>query len=185
MADITELISQYGYWALFVGCLAEGETITMLGGAAAHQGLLALPWVLAVVAASTCLSDNVLFFIGRYFGDRVIARLGKYQQKIARVTPLINKHPTLIVLGVRFMYGLRILGPLLIGASKLSPGRFVVLNVIGSLLWTGLFVFLGYSGSHAITWLTHQGLATEWWLVLALLLLLLFFFHWRWQKKRR
>lgn len=34
--DINHLISQYGYAALIVGSMAEGETITLLGGVAAH-----------------------------------------------------------------------------------------------------------------------------------------------------
>ena len=38
--DINNLISQYGYAALVIGSVAEGETITLLGGVAAHQGLL-------------------------------------------------------------------------------------------------------------------------------------------------
>ena len=41
--DINHLISQYGYAALIVGSMAEGETITLLGGVAAHQGLLKFP----------------------------------------------------------------------------------------------------------------------------------------------
>ncbi len=40
--DLNTLISQYGYAALVIGSLAEGETVTLLGGVAAHQGLLRL-----------------------------------------------------------------------------------------------------------------------------------------------
>ncbi|STJ28520.1 DedA family membrane protein [Escherichia coli] len=36
--DLNTLISQYGYAALVIGSLAEGETVTLLGGVAAHQG---------------------------------------------------------------------------------------------------------------------------------------------------
>lgn len=36
--DLNTLISQYGYAALVIGSLAEGETVTLLGGLAAHQG---------------------------------------------------------------------------------------------------------------------------------------------------
>lgn len=42
--DINNLISQYGYAALVIGSMAEGETITLLGGVVAHQGLLKFPW---------------------------------------------------------------------------------------------------------------------------------------------
>lgn len=42
--DLNTLISQYGYAALVLGSLAEGETVTLLGGVAAHQGLLKFHW---------------------------------------------------------------------------------------------------------------------------------------------
>jgi len=48
--DMNHLISQYGYAALVVGSIAEGETITLLGGVAAHQGLLKFPLVVMAVA---------------------------------------------------------------------------------------------------------------------------------------
>ncbi len=48
--DLNTLISQYGYAALVIGSLAEGETVTLLGGVAAHQGLLKFPLVVLSVA---------------------------------------------------------------------------------------------------------------------------------------
>lgn len=42
--DINHYVAQYGYAALIIGSLAEGETITLLGGVAAHQGVLKFPW---------------------------------------------------------------------------------------------------------------------------------------------
>lgn len=48
--DINNLISQYGYAALVIGSMAEGETITLLGGVAAHQGLLKF-WLVVISVA--------------------------------------------------------------------------------------------------------------------------------------
>ena len=47
--DINSLITHYGYAALIIGSMAEGETITLLGGVAAHQGLLKFPLVVLSV----------------------------------------------------------------------------------------------------------------------------------------
>jgi membrane protein DedA with SNARE-associated domain len=33
-----QLVIDYGYLAVFIGCLLEGETILVLAGFAAHQG---------------------------------------------------------------------------------------------------------------------------------------------------
>ena len=40
------------------------------------------------------------------------------EKRIERARKLIARHPMLFVIGVRFMYGFRIIGPVLIGASK-------------------------------------------------------------------
>ncbi|WP_426508301.1 DedA family protein [Serratia proteamaculans] len=150
MADLAHYITDYGYWALFIGCLAEGETITLLGGIAAHQGLLHLPWVIAVVALGGTLGDQILYFLGRRFGGKVISRMKSQEKRIDRARKLIARHPMLFVIGVRFMYGFRIIGPVLIGASKLPPSRFVPLNILGAILWATIFVLLGYFGGEAI-----------------------------------
>ncbi len=150
MTDLAHYITQYGYWALLIGCLLEGETITLLGGIAAHNGLLRLPLVIAVVAIGGTLGDQLLYFAGRRFGGRVIARMKNQQPRIERAQKLIANHPILFVIGVRFMYGFRIIGPVLIGASKLPPSRFIPLNMLGAILWATLFVLLGYFGGQAI-----------------------------------
>lgn len=63
--DLNTLISQYGYAALVIGSLAEGETVTLLGGVAAHQGLLKFPLVVLSVAFGGMIGDQVLYLCGR------------------------------------------------------------------------------------------------------------------------
>ena len=152
--DVNNLISQYGYLALFFGCIAEGETFTLLGGIAAHEGLLQYHWVVLVAMAGGILGDTALFFIGRHYGNTLLKRFKKHQKQIAKANRLIRKRPVLFVIGVRFMYGLRIVGPIIIGASKLKPQKFMLLNVVGAVLWAVIFVSLGYLGGQVIApWL--------------------------------
>lgn len=58
--DLNTLISQYGYAALVIGSPAEGETVTLLGGVAAHQGLLKFPLVVLSVALGGMIGDRAL-----------------------------------------------------------------------------------------------------------------------------
>ncbi|EOS96357.1 membrane protein [Erwinia tracheiphila PSU-1] len=57
----------------------------------------------------------------------------------------------LFVIGVCFIYGLRI-----IGASKLKPQEFLLFNVIGTTLWALIFVSLGYAGGQVIAPWLHK-----------------------------
>ena len=51
MNHLSDFVTHYGYWAVVVGCLLEGETLLVLAGFAAKQGYLNLPLVMALGAA--------------------------------------------------------------------------------------------------------------------------------------
>jgi len=142
--DINALIHHYGYFALLLGCMAEGETFVLLGGIAAHKGLLHFAGVVVAAMCGGIIGDQLLYWLGRRYGTRLLSKFNNHQDKVVRASELINRHPSLFVIGVRFMYGFRIIGPIIIGSSQLSPRRFLIFNVIGAFVWALLFVSLGY-----------------------------------------
>ncbi|EHR7618504.1 DedA family protein [Salmonella enterica] len=182
--DINTLITHYGYAALVIGSMAEGETVTLLGGVAAHQGLLKFPLVAAAVALGGMMGDQLLYLLGRCYGGKALRRFPRYHTKIRRAQKMIQRHPYLFVIGTRFMYGFRVVGPLLIGASRLPPKIFLPLNIVGALIWALLFTTLGYLGGEVIApWLhdLDQHLRHGVWLILAIVLVV----GVRWWLKRR
>ncbi|ECT9204242.1 DedA family protein [Salmonella enterica subsp. enterica serovar Norwich] len=182
--DINTLITHYGYAALVIGSMAEGETVTLLGGIAAHQGLLKFPLVAAAVALGGMMGDQLLYLLGRCYGGKILRRFPRYHTKIRRAQKMIQRHPYLFVIGTRFMYGFRVVGPLLIGASRLPPKIFLPLNIVGALIWALLFTTLGYLGGEVIApWLhdLDQHLRHGVWLILAIVLVV----GVRWWLKRR
>ncbi|EDT8927765.1 DedA family protein [Salmonella enterica subsp. enterica serovar Mbandaka] len=182
--DINTLITHYGYAALVIGSMAEGETVTLLGGVAEHQGLLKFPLVAAAVALGGMMGDQLLYLLGRCYGGKILRRFPRYHTKIRRAQKMIQRHPYLFVIGTRFMYGFRVVGPLLIGASRLPPKIFLPLNIVGALIWALLFTTLGYLGGEVIApWLhdLDQHLRHGVWLILAIVLVV----GVRWWLKRR
>ncbi|AXC76640.1 DedA family protein [Salmonella enterica] len=182
--DINTLITHYGYAALVIGSMAEGETVTLLGGVAAHQGLLKFPLVAAAVALGGMMGDQLLYLLGRCYGGKILRRFPRYHTKIRRAQKMIQRHPYLFVIGTRFMYGFRVVGPLLIGASRLPPKIFLPLNIVGALIWALLFTTLGYLGGEVIApWLhdLDQHFKHGVWLILAVVLVV----GVRWWLKRR
>lgn len=148
--DVNTLLVNYGYWAVFIGCLLEGETILILGGLAAHQSSLRLVHVIVIATMGGMLGDQILFWTGRYFGPRLLPRLHRQQATIDRVSGLIERYPTASIFSVRFLYGMRLIGPLVIGASRLSPIRFSLINLLGAAVWATLFVMAGYWAGEAL-----------------------------------
>ncbi|MBJ3815419.1 DedA family protein [Shimwellia pseudoproteus] len=186
--DFNSLIEHWGYAALIFGCMAEGETVAILGGVAAHQGLLHFFLVALSVALGGMIGDQVLYLIGRKFGARILNRFTRYQKKIGQAQRLINGHPRLFVIGTRFMYGFRIVGPILIGASHLPPKVFLPLNILGALLWGLIFTSVGYLGGELIApWLhdLDQHIKHWIWLVVAVALVIALRLWLRQRRKRR
>jgi len=149
--DLPSLVQSYGYLLLFLGTVLEGETILALAGLAAHRGYLALPWVIAVAAAGGFLGDQIYFFVGRRYGPRVLARFPKLAPGVARVSRVLDRYGAPIVVLVRFMYGLRLVGPIAIGMTGMHWPRFALLDAVGAAVWAVLFASLGYAVGDALT----------------------------------
>jgi len=142
--DFTPWVAAYGYPATLTGALFEGETVLVLAGLFAHRGVLDLPWVIALGALGGAAGDIVYFALGRRYGAELLARFPKYAPAAERVHALIRRHPELSIFGIRFLYGLRTVGPAVIGSSAVPWPRFLMLNALGALVWSACWVGAGY-----------------------------------------
>ncbi len=144
------LIQTHGYWVIFFGTFLEGETVLVLGGVAAHQGYLDERGVIGAAFAGTLLCDQLFFYLGRRHGPAVLARRPAWKQRVDRVESLLARYDTLLILGFRFLYGLRTVTPFVIGmGAGITTGRFVVLNAVGAALWSVAFGAAGYAVGNA------------------------------------
>jgi membrane protein DedA with SNARE-associated domain len=58
---------------------------------------------------------------------------------------LIDRGPVISVIAVRFLYGVRMAGPLVIGTSAMSWPHFLFWNACGALLWSAAWLAIGYT----------------------------------------
>lgn len=150
MMSLQQLITDYGYAAVAIGTFLEGETILALGGFAAHRGYLSLPWVVVCGFVGSLLGDQLYYYIGRWKGDALLARRPAWQQQSTRVFDLLHRHQLWLILGFRFLYGIRTVTPFLIGAARISPLRFLVLNLVGAAVWAVAVGVAGYLFGNAL-----------------------------------
>lgn len=150
MVTLPQLLADYGYVSVFVGSLLEGETILVLAGFAAHQGYLSLPWVVVVAFSGGALGDQIFFFIGRHWGGALLRRLPRLDRNAQRVRELLMRHHAGLIIGLRFMYGLRIVGPIVIGMSEVPATRFLTLNLIGAAIWSVVIAGAGFVFGHTL-----------------------------------
>jgi len=147
---ISAFVASYGYFAVFFGTLLEGETILIAAGFAAHRDLLDWRLVVLIAVIGATLGDQLAFLLGRWKGQALMQRFPALEKRTLQVHTLLERYDSLFILTVRFIYGLRIAGPVILGSSKISLLRFATLNVIGAILWAGLITGIGYGLGHGI-----------------------------------
>lgn len=133
--DFQSLIEQYGYAAVLIGTFFEGEAVLIIAGFLANQGYLKLAGVVVAAFAGAMLGDQLYFHIGRWKGQPFIESRPTLKYHSQRVASLLHSHQNKLILGFRFVYGIRTVTPFVLGASGVSPTRFLILNTIGALLW--------------------------------------------------
>jgi membrane protein DedA with SNARE-associated domain len=144
MIPFETLLKTYGYWAVFIGTFAEGETILVLGGFAAHRGYLALPYVILAAFIGSLCGDQLFFYLGRTRSRRFLARRPLWKERVHRAKRLLERFQTPLILGFRFLYGLRAVIPFVIGMSSVPTSRFLLLNTISALIWAIIIGTGGY-----------------------------------------
>jgi membrane protein DedA with SNARE-associated domain len=170
---LTDLFARYGYAVVFLGVFLEnagapvpGETMLLAGAALSRSGSLDLGWVIAAAVVGATLGDNLGFFIGRRGGRALVERygslLGMSGPRLADFDRFFDRHGAKTVFFARFVTGLRVVGALLAGASRLSWSRFLVFNALGAVVWATTFgvvgYALGYSWHTLEQWIGRSGL---------------------------
>jgi membrane protein DedA with SNARE-associated domain len=148
---LESLVARWGYAAILAGTFLEGETVLLAGGAMAHRGLLSLPWVIACALVASFAGDQMWFFLGRRYGARALERRPAWAAPAERVRGWLDRFGTGFVLAFRFIYGIRVLTPVLLGASGYPAARFAPLNALGAALWSGTVAGVGWGLGEGLT----------------------------------
>ncbi|MDR1359856.1 MAG: DedA family protein [Deltaproteobacteria bacterium] len=144
--SIRLLLEQWGYLIIIGWTFIEGETVVIVAGLLAQQELLHLnPWLIALCAftGSFC-SDQLMFVLGKYKGYAVLNRFPRLAKNTEKARNLMIKYENALILGFRFVYGVRNITPILLGISGVKHLKFFVLNMIGGCVWALSFAFGGY-----------------------------------------
>jgi membrane protein DedA with SNARE-associated domain len=149
MIELTDFIQQYGYAAVLVGTFFEGESVALLGGFLAHGELLDLTVVIVVTFIGSFCGDQTAYWLGRRYGSRWKPRSVVLQRRLARTDQLLHRYQIPVLLGFRFVYGIRNATPFVAGSISTIPlWRFILLNAIGAAIWSTSVPLAGYYFGH-------------------------------------
>lgn len=154
--EMIALITEYGLLLVFLNVLVEQAgvpvpavpTMVVAGALAATDQLPVTGVVLAAVLACL-LGDLAWYAAGRRFGSgvmRTICRISLSPDSCVKQSELrFQRWRGRVLLIAKFVPGLSTVAPPLVGAMGLRLPTFLLLDGLGSLLWAGLAVGLGYA----------------------------------------
>jgi len=129
-----------------VGLIAPGLTVLVLSGFF-HELVVTHPAQLYVIAWITIvLADNVWYWLG-YFGKEKITWLHTIADHSPNVNELLTKQPLWALCTYQFMPYFRMFLPFSLGMYKLTPSRWLPINLVASALYVGVFLSIGVVGA--------------------------------------
>jgi membrane protein DedA with SNARE-associated domain len=153
MEHISEIIEQYGIYAVFALCTVEGDITLLLSGVMAHSNFFGSYSFLKVFLAGMfggIVGDNVAYFIGRLF-RKTIKDYRFYEMARPRIERLIDKFGSFAIIISKYIYGIRAAMCVFYGIGRMPYLRFIILDVISCAIWALVLAGVGYFFSGAIT----------------------------------
>ncbi|MCH3967398.1 MAG: VTT domain-containing protein [Atopobiaceae bacterium] len=124
-----------------------GDSLLFAAGFFAASGDLNIFALLGIAWAAAILGDQSNFFIGHFFGRKVIDS-GKVKamtpERIAKSEAFLDKWGKLAIFLGRFFPFIRTFVPFLAGMGGMKWHHFFAFNVLGGITWSTLFTLLGY-----------------------------------------
>jgi membrane protein DedA with SNARE-associated domain len=144
-------LTQFGYVAVFIGALIEGEAVVLTASALAAQGFINFPFVLLVALAGAITGDHIFFILGRYGGFSFFCSRPVLVSRIGKLSSMVTKHRLPIAVLFRFLYGCRLIVPTMLGSTPMTIRTFSVCNILGASFWVLTYGLTGYGLVSAIS----------------------------------
>ena len=158
----TQLVADASGWAyaiLFALALLDAilpivpsETSVITAGVVASQGDLSLPLVILFAAAGAFAGDNIAYWLGRRFGQRITDRFftsEKSRERVAWAHGQVQERGGELIVIARFIPAGRTVVTLSAGTLEYPYRKFVLFDVIAGATWGAYAALLGYFGGHA------------------------------------
>jgi membrane protein DedA with SNARE-associated domain len=139
-----DLITNFGYPALFLGSFLEGESFLIAAGFLAKQGYLNLNLIIIVAMSGAYLGDVALYFLGRKKGEKIISKFPQIRIYYPKAKKLFDRYGMWAIFITRYLYGLRFASAAFFGLMKMRARNFLPLAFFSCLIWSILIGNLGY-----------------------------------------
>ncbi len=165
MNEVAQFLIEQGYIVLFLwvflaqlGFPIPIVPMLLAGGALAGIGKLNAPLVLGIAFLAALLSDQFWYQVGLRRGSKVLPFLCRIaldpESCVRRTKEIFARYGPRSLLFAKFIPGVAIVASPLAGIFHLHPLRFLLFDGLGTFIWVGILVFLGYKFGNEIKDLT-------------------------------
>ena len=179
------LVAQYGYPAIFIGAIVEGETVLLIAAVLVQQGLLDFKYVLLASAAGAFVGDQFFFHLGRFKGSDCFRHKVAWQRKLERAGRWLNHRHGIVIFLYRFIYGMRAVIPFLLGSGRCRVCTFTLLSAASAMVWATVIATGGYFFGAVFQRLILEGQSIQKDALLCVALLASLVIGMRWRAHRR
>src|SRR5256886_9925754 len=162
------LLHKFGYIAVFIGTFLEGETILVMAGFFAQRGYLQLLGVILVAAAGAYVGHCFWFWLGRTKGVQLLERFPKMQKHFGKGIRTFERYGAPAIFITQWLYGLRVTCAVIIGISRISVAKFLLLEALTCLIWAAVISAAGYYFGRAVERVLGRAAHIEKWGLLIL-----------------
>ena len=130
---------------LVVTPFLPGHSLLFASGAFAAQGVLNFGILVALLVFASIAGDSANFSIGRHIGKK-LERNEKLVNPhyIKHTQEFYKKYGSKTIVLARFVPIVRTFAPFVAGIGRMNYSQFMFYNVIGGIIWVGLFTTAGY-----------------------------------------
>lgn len=129
---------------LVVTPFLPGDSLLFAAGAIASQGFVSILLLFFILVIAAILGDTVNYWLGHYFGTRIIKKWHIKQEYLNKTQAFYDKHGGKTIILARFIPIIRTFAPFVAGIGKMDYARFISFNIVGGISWTAIFLFAGY-----------------------------------------
>ena len=140
--------------------IVPSEATVIAAGVLAGSGDLSIGLVILAAAVGAICGDNVSYWIGRIFGERIAGRLfaGDRRKHLDRAHRLLEERGGYLIIIGRFIPGGRTAATFAAGSLDWPWRRFIFFDVIAGVIWASYAALLGYFGGKTFESAPWKGL---------------------------
>jgi membrane-associated protein len=159
---LAALVAQYGLWiyailfaivfcetGLVITPFLPGDSLLFVAGALAATGGMDIGVLIAVLLAAAVLGDNTNYWIGRWFGGKVL-HWGESAPRFFNRGAYENAHAFyerwggLTMTLARFIPLVRTFAPFVAGVARMTYLRYFLFDLLGGVVWVVSLCLAGY-----------------------------------------